>query len=83
MSEDDRTTYKLLTEPEVIEAISWAMTLRVRRVKMGRCKFDEAVTMDRGLDWFGREVAEQLRLSGIVLMKKPLMPQHGKANDGS
>ncbi len=67
---------RVLSADEAIEDVRWAMQMRVRRVKMGLCRFSEAVTMDRGLDWFGREIVEQLRLSGILFVKKPPAPPH-------
>jgi len=66
---------RTLTEAEAVAEIQFAMHMRFRHIKMGRVRFDELM-LAYGLDWFGRAVAEQLRLSGITLRKRPPADHH-------
>jgi hypothetical protein len=74
MDRDDLVQCRVMTEPELREALLAAMRLKVHKVRMGRVTFYEA--MSRGLDSFADKVAEQMTLAGIVFLKRPPVEGH-------
>jgi hypothetical protein len=62
-----------LTPEEAAKEIHFAMHMRVGKIKMGRQTWRDAM-LERGLTWFAQEIAEQLRLSNITLVRGPPAP---------
>lgn len=72
----------VLSPDEAEEQIRFAMELNVGRIRMGRQTWRDAM-LERGLSMFARKVAEQLRLSGIRLLRNPPPPLHGSSEPKS
>jgi len=62
-----------LSPEEAAKEIHFAMHMRVGKIKMGRQTWRDAM-LERGLNWFAEEVAEQLRLCNITLVRGPPTP---------
>ena len=72
----DFSRHTPMTEEEAVNAIHMAVLLKLRFLRAVKGKSMEDQLRASGINWFAREVAEQLTLSNVALFKGPPSAHH-------